>query len=119
MDLSQAVLDYAVGEYGTREDHPFKRYPDYRILRHEHNRKWYAALMVVEWEKLGLAGEGKVAILNLKIKPELAMILQGREGILPAYHMNKENWISVLLTGVVPLKEIIPLLDDSYLLTRN
>lgn len=87
-------------------------------LRHEHNRKWYAALMLVSKDKLGLAGVEAVPLVNLKVKPELALILQGREGIFPAYHMNKENWLSILLTGVVPLAEIIPLLDDSYLLTR-
>lgn len=117
-DLRQELLDYVATEYGTKGDHPFKRFPQYTILRHEHNRKWYAALMMVPKDKLGLAGVEEVPLVNLKVKPELALILQAREGIFPAYHMNKENWLSVLLTGVVPLAEIIPLLDDSYFLTR-
>lgn len=46
-DLRQELLDYVATEYGTKGDHPFKRFPQYTILRHEHNRKWYAALMLV------------------------------------------------------------------------
>ena len=35
-------------------------------------------------------------------------------GFLPAYHMNKTNWISVLLDETVPDEKIFPLLDLSY-----
>lgn len=119
MELTQALLEYAAGEYGTQPDRPFKRYPDYQILRHEHNRKWYGAIMLVEAEKLGLPGTEVLPILNVKVKPELAMILQARVGVLPAYHMNKENWLSLLLTGEIPITELTSLLDDSYLLTRD
>ena len=35
----------------------------------------------------------------------------------PAYHMNKDKWISVLLDGAVPQEEIFRLIDLSYQLT--
>lgn len=41
-----------------------------------------------------------------------------KEGFFPAYHMNKENWISILLDGTVSADEIKPLLELSYQLTR-
>ena len=34
------------------------------------------------------------------------------------HHMNKENWISILLDGTVSADEIKPLLELSYELTR-
>ena len=37
--------------------------------------------------------------------------------IVPAYHMNKEHWISVILDGTMSDDEIIPLIEDSFLLT--
>lgn len=44
--------------------------------------------------------------------------LRMKEGFFPAYHMNKENWISILLDGTVSADEIEPLLELSYQLTR-
>ena len=35
-------------------------------------------------------------------------------GFLPAYHMNKQNWISIILDGSVPDDKIFPLLELSY-----
>ena len=35
-------------------------------------------------------------------------------GFLPAYHMNKQNWISIILDGSVPDDKIFPLLGLSY-----
>lgn len=40
-----------------------------------------------------------------------------REEILPAYHMNKENWITILLDGTVSKGKICELIDISYELT--
>ena len=37
--------------------------------------------------------------------------------VVPAYHMNKEHWISVILDGTMTDDEIIPLIEDSFLLT--
>ena len=45
--------------------------------------------------------------------------LRKDEGILPAYQMNKEHWISVLLDGTVEKEKICDLIDISYDLTRS
>ncbi len=41
------------------------------------------------------------------------MLLQ-QEGYYSAYHMNKKNWITVILDGTVPLKEIYSVIDFSF-----
>lgn len=64
-----------------------------------------------------MEGEETVEVLNVKCDPELASILRDENGILPAYHMNKEHWISILLDGSVSMEEIFQLLDTSYHLT--
>ena len=43
--------------------------------------------------------------------------LRLKEGFFPAYHMNKEKWITIFLDGTVPKNEICDLLDLSYDLT--
>lgn len=37
-----------------------------------------------------------------------------KSGLLPAYHMNKNHWISIALDNSVPDDQIIPLLELSY-----
>ena len=44
--------------------------------------------------------------------------LRQSAGYLPAYHMNKDSWITIVLDGTVPMKEICDLIDQSYFLTH-
>ena len=49
----------------------------------------------------------------------LADMLVQREGYLRGYHLNRGNWISILLDGTVPMKEIRDLIDRSFLVTAS
>ena len=53
--------------------------------------------MEVGRDKWGLSGDGEVDILNVKSNPMSIGSYCTQEGFFPAYHMNKENWISILL----------------------
>lgn len=63
---------------------------------------------------LGLDGEGFVDVMNVKCDPILVGSLRLKNGFLPAYHMNKDKWISILLDGSVSKEEIFPLIDESH-----
>ena len=56
-----------------------------------------------------------VDVINLKIDDMFFrdMIIQ-EDGIMPAYHMNRQNWITVLLDGSVADDEIKNLIYLSY-----
>ncbi len=56
-------------------------------------------------------------VLNLKSDPMLIGSLRGQDGYFPAYHMNKEKWISVLLGKPELDDSIKDLLALSYELT--
>lgn len=56
----------------------------------------------------------KVDILNVKASPERVAQLLKEPGIYPAYHMNKNHWISILLDDTVSDKMIHSLLSDSW-----
>ena len=62
----------------------------------------------------GNSGEGDVDIINVRCGPILAGSLLGEKGFLPAYHMNKSHWITVLLNDTVSDDQITPLLELSY-----
>ena len=109
---------YILNHYSTEADYPWADMPHAAVFRHVANRKWFALLMEVPREKLGLAGTEKLDIVNFKCDPILISSLRGEPGIFPAYHMNKASWITVALDGSVPAETIELLLDVSYELTK-
>lgn len=118
MTQKDELLRYAEETYGTQPEYLWARDPDSGILRHPVNRKWFAAVLRVSRERLGLGGEGDVDILDIKCDPLLMGSLLLSEGFLPGYHMNKKHWLTVLLDGTVPTQDICGLLDMSYDLTK-
>lgn len=113
----QQLFDYVKRKYGTVPDYPW--FDGNAVLRHTDNRKWYGLVMAVGRDKLNLSGEGTVDVLNVKCDPMLGGLLRQREGFHPAYHMNKEKWLTIRLDGSVADEEIGNLIDLSYGLTRR
>lgn len=114
-----ALLDYAYQTYRTTPEYLWARYPGYAVLRHDDNNKWYAVIMNVSKDKLGLDRKEEVDIVNVKCDPKMIGSLQMETGILPAYHMSKNSWVSVLLDGSVADDLIYALLDMSFLQTQG
>ncbi|MCI7717609.1 MAG: MmcQ/YjbR family DNA-binding protein [[Pasteurella] aerogenes] len=102
--------------YDIKAEYPWAKFPDYAIFRHAHHRKWFALLMNITANKIGLASKDEINIVNLKAKPEEVGSLRRIKGIYPAYHMNKEHWISVHL-GEIEETLLWELLDESFYLT--
>ena len=89
------------------EDYPFKDL-SWTIMRHKSNNKMFAAIC----ERLGHIW------INLKAEPMTGEFWRNVfPAVVPAYHMNKEHWISVILDGTMTDEEIIPLIEDSFFLT--
>lgn len=113
------ILKFAMEQYGTEPDYPWIGLPNYAVLRHSDNRKWYGIIMDVPRVKLGLSGQETVDILDVKCDPILGGSLRNDKGILPAYHMHKGNWITVLLDGSVDLDKVLWLLEMSFAMTES
>jgi predicted DNA-binding protein (MmcQ/YjbR family) len=115
----EAIFAYTKEKFGTEPDYPWIKYPDYAVLRHAGSGKWYGLIMTVERFKLSLEGKGRTEILNLKCDLELNSLLRCQQGILPAYHMNREHWITIVLDSPFPEEEIYNLINFSYDLTKS
>ena len=113
------LFAWVAQQYGVEPEYLWSSSPGAAVLRHATNRKWFGIVMDVPAARLGLEGEGndKVDVLNVKVDPSEAAALRLADGILPAYHMNKEHWVSVLLGGRVSNEMLIELLETSYRLT--
>jgi len=103
--------------YDADPDFPWMKYPSYMVFRHRHNRKWFALIMDITKDKLGLPEKDPVDVLNVKCDPFLISSLRSEDGFFPAYHMNKNSWISIALDSSADDEKIKWLLDMSYEMT--
>ena len=109
--------DWIQDAYSTEPEHPWADKPEFSVFRHASNKKWFALFMTVKASLLGLPGAEEVPVLNLKADPRLIGSQREKPGFFPAYHMNKEHWITAALDGSAPEDEIKILLAMSYDLT--
>ena len=118
--MRNAVFDYIKEKYNVLPEYPWKKYDSNAVFRHGDNNKWFALVMDVHKEKLGMAGEESVAVINLKTDDMFFkdMLIQ-QPGIMPAYHMNKQHWITALLDGTVSKEQVCDLIDMSFMATAS
>ncbi|MBR3166038.1 MAG: MmcQ/YjbR family DNA-binding protein [Lachnospiraceae bacterium] len=116
----QMVYDYIKQKYKVLPEYPWRKYGGNAVFRHSDNNKWFALVMDIQRDRVGLAGEEYVDVINLKVDDMFFrdLIIQ-ENGIMPAYHMNKMHWISVLLDGTVPEERVFDLIDMSFLATAS
>lgn len=89
------------------EDYPFDD-GNWTAMRHRENRKIFAAIF---------QREGRIWI-NVKADPMWGDLWrQTYPAVVPAYHMNKRHWLSIILDGTMEEGDILRLIQDSYDLT--
>jgi predicted DNA-binding protein (MmcQ/YjbR family) len=120
MTLRDSVFKYIKEKYKTVPEYLWRRYPGYAVFRHEDNSKWFAVVMDVTPDKIGLTGEERIDILDIKVSdPLFADALVSQKGFCRGYHLNKANWVTVFLDGTVSMKTICSLIDDSFMATAS
>lgn len=115
----EELFKYVNERYRVKPEYLWPKFPNDAILRQHENNKWFAVVMNISAGKLGLSENKKLDIINVKCEPELIGSLRKMKGYLPAYHMNKDNWITILLDGSVDREDVFKLLDLSYELTAK
>ena len=114
-ELEQFIID----NYNCNTDYPWIKYPSFEVFRHTNNKKWFALIMDISKDKLGLESNEIISVVNFKCGPILIGSLLREKGFFPAYHMSKNSWITVALNNSVDNDKIKMLLDLSYQLTDN
>ena len=115
----QELIEFIFDEYSVEPDYPFPMDDVTCVFRHIDNRKWFGIAMVVPYRTIGISREGNVDILNVKCDPIMTGSLRGKPGFRPAYHMNKDRWITILLDGSARKEDIAVLLDMSWQMTAS
>ena len=112
--LKNKVFAYIKEKYLVSPEYPWEDNTS-AVFRHKENRKWFALVMDVGGDKVGLESPDVIPAINLKIDDEIFHdLLTKQKGIVPAYHMNKRHWITVRLNGDVKEKNVFNLIDASF-----
>jgi len=106
----EEVIKYCLELPNTYEDYPFPKDRVSATIKHIHNKKWFALIMKVK-NKL---------YLNVKTNPDYSDILRNTyHYIIPAYHMNKEHWNTIIIDKNVDKNIVKELINQSYELTKK
>lgn len=107
MIKKQQIIDYCLSFEHVYEDYPFSD-QNWCVIRHDENDKVFAWI----FEK-----DNHVWV-NVKCDAEwISFWRNAFESVIPAYHLNKKHWNSIILDGTVPVGDIHIMIGNSYDLT--
>ena len=104
------IIQFCLSLPKTFEDKPFQDDYETLVMKHIDNKKWYALLMNVN---------GKL-YLNVKTDPDYSELLRNSyQYIIPAYHMNKQHWNTIIISDKIDISLVKELIEQSYELTKR
>ncbi|MCQ2565212.1 MAG: MmcQ/YjbR family DNA-binding protein, partial [Clostridia bacterium] len=91
--------EFVKEEFGVEADFPFadKTYKTTPVFRHKGNKKWFALGMDIPLCKLTGKDDKVVFVVNVKADLMFKTAMLENVGVYPAYHMNKEHWLSICI----------------------
>ncbi len=104
MRTREEALSYGLSFPGTYQEAPFHD-QNWQLVRVKKSKKAF----LWTYEKDGFIN------LNLKVDPEWRNLWRkAYAAVLPAYHQNKEHWITVVLDGSIPDDVVKRMIAESY-----
>lgn len=113
MTLSE-LNEHILSNFEADTSHSFEADRSVTVYRRSDNQKWFAATKNIGCRYLGIEREGRIDILNVKLAPRAIKPLRGRAGFMPAWKMNQNNWVTILLDGSVSDDEIYALIGQGF-----
>lgn len=108
MKTRDEAIAYCLKLPGVYEDYPFHD-DNWTVMRMKDSRKSFAYI----YERNGLIW------VNVKCSTEWRDFWrEAYASVLPAYHMNKEHWNSIILDGSVPERDVQRMIAESYDLVK-
>lgn len=111
---SNRITSLIKEKYGNEPEFLWEKFPGSGVFRNPETKKWYLAILDVDSSKIKPGTKGIIEIADIKLAPEKIEKLTLSEHFYPAYHMNKKNWIMVILDESVADKTIMELVEESH-----
>ncbi len=93
--------------------------PKHGVFRNPYNNKWYGIIMNIDKGKIDKSSTGEIEVINVKLDSAKIPLLLKKEGFYPAYHMNKKNWITIVLDNTLSDEEILAYIKESHIYTET
>lgn len=113
-EQSNRIVKLIKERYNNDPIFKWNKFPTYAVFENSNNNKWYGIIMNLDKSKLDDKYSGNVEIIDIKLDSNKIQNLLNHDGFYPAYHMNKTNWISIILDDTISDKEIMTLIEESY-----
>lgn len=107
------INQYIKVKYNNNPEFLWKKSPYDAVYRNSFNNKWYAIIMNINMSKIAIGNE-QVERINVKLDRNKIKLLLHKNGYYKAYHMNKNDWITIVLNDTLKDDEIKVLIDESY-----
>lgn len=108
MTKREEATAFCLSFQGVYEDYPFSD-KNWCVIRHRKNKKVFAWIFE-RHDKMWI---------NVKCHPQWRDFWRSAfDSVIPAYHLNKEHWNSIILDGSVPDEDIAKMVRESYELTK-
>lgn len=108
------VEKHILSTYAADTCFPFEKDRSVTVFERADNKKWFAAVKNIGCRFVDVDREGRIDILNVRLDPRAVASLRSREGFRPAWRMNQNNWVTILLDGTVADEEIIALIGNAF-----
>lgn len=113
-DQANRITKLILETFNDEPEFPWVKYDNNAIFRNPRNQKWYALIAGVDKSKLDENSSGEIEIINLKLNSDAIPSLLKKEEFYPAYHMNKKNWITIILDDTLKDTEIMEYIKLSH-----
>lgn len=110
---SAAIIAQLTADYGETPEFLWQKFPNNAIIRRADNRKWYTLLVKVTADRVGLPGSDILDILTVRANPEMIDAQLKSGAALPAYHMNKQHWLSYRLDDQSTMSDLLTAIENS------
>lgn len=114
----EELISVISGQFNEHPEFLWAKFPNNAIIRRSDNRKWYALLVKVTADKIGLTGTELVDVLVVRASSTVIDDQLKAGTALPAYHMNKKHWQSYRLNVGTPTAQLMKRVTDSRELAK-
>ena len=108
------IANLIISKFGDKPDFMWDKFPDYGVFKNSKSSKWYGMVGDINYSKLDANINKPVEIINLKLDKKKIPELIKKDGFFPAWHMNKQSWITIVLDETLTDSEIMDLVEESY-----
>lgn len=118
-EQANRIAEKIIRTYHNEPEFIWEKFPGYGIFRNPRNEKWYGLIMNIDKSKIDKDGKGETEVINVKSDDEKIPDLLKKKGFYPSYHMNKKNWISIVLDDTLSDDEIMEHINISHKYTET